>query len=143
MLFFQVQGCLDIRHLFPNHRGGLGALSKEILGVQLNKNWVIRCSDWEEEFLDQEQLDYAAKDALVAIEMFKKWLLKHPNSDYTTVFKRDYEALKIKVMDEISRYVDVPFHATNSKLTNIVKASPKKPKMDLSKISQESSIDCK
>lgn len=51
--------------------GGLAKLSKTILNVELDKNWTIICSDWETPVLSSEQIDYAAKDAHVAIEIFK------------------------------------------------------------------------
>lgn len=51
---------------------GLAKLSKSILNIELDKNWRIRCSDWEAKELTNIQIDYAAKDAIVAVEIFKK-----------------------------------------------------------------------
>lgn len=51
--------------------GGLGKLSETFLNVRLDKNWRIRCSDWEAVVLSAKQIEYAAKDAHVAIEIFK------------------------------------------------------------------------
>lgn len=70
-----VQGTFDLRFiaLQSGHQaGGLGALSKSILNITLDKNWRVRCSDWEIENLSENQIDYAAKDAFVAVEIFKK-----------------------------------------------------------------------
>nr|CAD7600635.1 unnamed protein product [Timema genevievae] len=72
----KVRGCLDLRHLAKLHgnsTGGLGSLAQTTLGVKLDKNWRVRCSDWEAQQLDAQQLDYAAKDALVGIVIFA-WL---------------------------------------------------------------------
>ena len=65
----------DLRFLalIANHKAeGLGKLSKSILNVELDKDWRIRCSDWEIENMSSVQVDYAAKDAFVAIEIFRK-----------------------------------------------------------------------
>ena len=45
---------------------GLHALSKLCLGVTLEKNHSLRCSDWSAPVLSIPQLEYAAKDAWVA-----------------------------------------------------------------------------
>lgn len=68
-------GTFDLRFLalLANQKAeGLGKLSKSILDIELDKNWRIRCSDWEIEHLSPQQLDYAAKDAFVAVEIFRK-----------------------------------------------------------------------
>lgn len=70
----KVANTFDLRHMavmcgYPS--GGLAKLSKSILNVELDKNWTIICSDWEAAVLSSKQIDYAAKDAHVAIEIFK------------------------------------------------------------------------
>lgn len=70
-----MNGTFDLRFLalLAKHQAeGLGKLSKSILGIELDKNWRVRCSDWEIETLSPSQIDYAAKDAFVAIEIFRK-----------------------------------------------------------------------
>lgn len=70
-----MHGTFDLRFLAlqAGHKaGGLGSLSKLILDIELDKNWRIRCSDWEIESMSDSQIDYAAKDAFVAVEIFKK-----------------------------------------------------------------------
>lgn len=70
-----MKGTLDLRHLalYLNRQPqGLSKLSKEFIGVELNKSWRIRCSSWDSATLTSAQIDYAAKDAMVAIEIFKK-----------------------------------------------------------------------
>lgn len=69
-----VASTLDLRYLatlcnYPS--GGLAKLSETHLNVKLDKNWRIRCSDWEASTLTSKQIEYAAKDAMVAIELFK------------------------------------------------------------------------
>ena len=48
----------------------LSALSQQILGIALDKDWRIRCSDWEAESLSERQVQYAADDAIVAVKIF-------------------------------------------------------------------------
>ena len=48
----------------------LDALAKKILGITLDKFKGIRCSNWEDEKLSTQQVDYAMNDAVVAIHIF-------------------------------------------------------------------------
>lgn len=69
-----VASTLDLRYLAAQcqcRAGGLAKLSEEHLNVKLDKAWHIRCSDWEANVLNKVQISYAAKDAHVAIELFK------------------------------------------------------------------------
>jgi exonuclease 3'-5' domain-containing protein 2 len=71
----KVNGTFDIRFiaLLAGFKAeGLARLSKNILEIELDKNWRIRCSDWEMPTLSADQVDYAAKDAFVAVEIFKR-----------------------------------------------------------------------
>lgn len=72
-----VRGCLDLRHIvtrFPELSavpvGGLQALSSYLLAVRPEKSWRIRCSDWEVCDLTEKQINYAAEDALLSVEIF-------------------------------------------------------------------------
>jgi exonuclease 3'-5' domain-containing protein 2 len=72
-----MNGTFDLRFLavLTHHRDdatGLGRLSKSILGIELDKDWRLRCSDWEIETLSQKQIEYSAYDAYVAVEIFRK-----------------------------------------------------------------------
>lgn len=79
-----VASTLDLRFLAAQSQckaGGLAKLSEEQLNVKLDKDWRIRCSDWEANVLNKAQISYAAKDAHVAIELFKVFAEKlkpHP-----------------------------------------------------------------
>ena len=48
----------------------LNALAKKILGVTLDKSRRIQCSNWEDEKLSTQQIEYAMNDALVASHIF-------------------------------------------------------------------------
>lgn len=72
-----VSNTLDLRYLAFHaklrlQREGLAGMSEALLGIQMDKNWRLRCSDWEAPQLNDTQIEYAAKDAFVAIELFKK-----------------------------------------------------------------------
>ncbi|KAG4166120.1 hypothetical protein ERO13_A13G111600v2 [Gossypium hirsutum] len=59
---------LDIQNMFKDPRGGLSGLAEKILGASLNKTR--RNSNWEQRPLSQNQLEYAALDAAVLIQIF-------------------------------------------------------------------------
>ena len=67
--------CVDLRHLVLHsswpHQGKLGleSLARIVLGVSLDKDWRIRASHWEAEELSTRQINYAANDALVAVNI--------------------------------------------------------------------------
>ena len=50
----------------------LSALSQQVLGVTMDKDWKIRCSNWEADELSDRQIQYAADDAIVAVWIFFK-----------------------------------------------------------------------
>ena len=56
--------------LYSCQKMSLDALAKRVLGVTLNKSPKIRCSNWEEEKLSDQQVEYAMNDALVASHIF-------------------------------------------------------------------------
>lgn len=69
-----VGSTLDLRYLAMmagDQPHGLSKLSQEYLNVKLDKNWRIRCSNWEAGELSPLQMEYAAKDAHVAVEIFR------------------------------------------------------------------------
>lgn len=71
----KMNGTYDLRFLAlmaKEKAEGLGRMSKSVLNIELNKDWRVRCSDWEIEKMSQTQIDYAALDAFVAVEIFRK-----------------------------------------------------------------------
>lgn len=69
-----VASTFDVRYLAVMagcKAGGLAKLSEDYLKVKIDKNWRIRCSDWEQPTLNEKQIAYAANDAHVGIELFK------------------------------------------------------------------------
>uniref|UniRef100_A0A336JZY7 Exonuclease 3'-5' domain-containing protein 2 n=1 Tax=Culicoides sonorensis TaxID=179676 RepID=A0A336JZY7_CULSO len=113
-----VASTLDLRYMAVEAKvkpEGLGNMSKAQLGIELDKDWRIRCSDWEADTLTSRQIDYAAKDAYVAIELFKKFAeIISPKGPLTNNSKH------IKhVFDVCDRYLDIHFkNISNITLSN-------------------------
>lgn len=72
-----VASTLDLRHL-ARHYGhkteGLAKMALQHLNVVMDKDWRISCSDWEATTMTARQIDYAAKDALVAVELYRHFV---------------------------------------------------------------------
>jgi prolyl-tRNA editing enzyme YbaK/EbsC (Cys-tRNA(Pro) deacylase) len=67
------RGVLDLQNIAACSgcvHSGLQRLAAEALGVHLNKRVELRCSDWEADVLSPAQIDYAAMDAHVALDIF-------------------------------------------------------------------------
>lgn len=91
--------------------GGLGKMSKDYINVNLDKNWRITCSDWEAPQLSKKQLDYAAKDAHVAIEIFRVLAEKiEPKPFFASV--TNY--VKRIINEYCFCYLDQPFSGSGS-----------------------------
>lgn len=83
----RTRGTLDLRYVSNlaqcfDGQTGLGKMSEKYLGVTLDKRTDVRCSNWNALSLNVEQIDYAAKDALVAIELFKYFAERIEPSGY-------------------------------------------------------------
>lgn len=84
------EGCLDLRHLASAvdvEPRGLAYLAKELIGIELNKDWRVRCSNWESETLTPTQVQYAAQDAQIATQIFEKLNHKMVRKAYTVYDK--------------------------------------------------------
>lgn len=109
-----VASTFDLRYLavLTNHKTeGLAKMSKSILNVSLDKNWRLVCSDWEAKCLTSSQIEYAAKDAMVAVEIFKIMsnVLKKKH------FWQDYCTNLEYVLQEIDVFLDVRFKESFTK----------------------------
>lgn len=71
-----VRSTLDLRFVAEKGRctaGKLATMSEDYLGISLDKN-SIQCSDWETNTLSKTQIEYAAQDVQVAIDLFKYFI---------------------------------------------------------------------
>lgn len=107
-----VASTFDLRHMAIMcgcRPGGLGELSETVLNVKLDKNWGIRCSDWEIAILSAKQIEYAAKDAHVAIEIFK--ILAHRLIPEPLFGNKQKHVQKI-LNDYCFRFLDINYHGS-------------------------------
>eukprot|EP00434_Breviolum_minutum_P036785 symbB.v1.2.032608.t1/scaffold3932.1/size48061/1 len=75
------RGAVDLQHLaqkygYTEYGLGLASLCKAVLQRRLDKRMELRCSNWTGELSD-EQINYAACDAFVAVEMLEELELRH------------------------------------------------------------------
>ena len=99
----RMNSTLDLRFLAlqaDTKAGGLAVLSKDILGIELDKNWRVSCSDWEANNLTKQQIEYAANDSHVSIEIFKRLFTKITNISKPTM--RD-------LLTYSEKYTDIAF----------------------------------
>ncbi|KAK6637731.1 hypothetical protein RUM44_008153 [Polyplax serrata] len=114
----QVRSTLDLRHLYKT-TSGLAKLSESELGIHLNKG-TEAFSDWESPYLTYEQQHYAAMDAFVGIELFKRWLLDNSKPKCYGFSVPYQEILKMK-LNEISPYLGIKYDQRLKKQKEITK----------------------
>eukprot|EP00092_Neocalanus_flemingeri_P045105 GFUD01050253.1.p1 GENE.GFUD01050253.1~~GFUD01050253.1.p1 ORF type:complete len:571 (+),score=175.73 GFUD01050253.1:246-1958(+) len=127
-----VVSCVDLRHLvvrFCTHQGKLGleALANLVLGVQLDKDWRLRAGDWEAESLTQRQVDYAANDALVGVNI--AWVILSNNftrtvGSWVRALMWDQEQLVGEVTKVLDEFADLKFN--NRGWKTVLKAGKEK-----------------
>lgn len=107
----RVGGCLDLRHLMRRSgtlsHGGLSGMAENLLGIELNKSWHIRCSDWEVPVLSAQQVQYASQDALIAVAIFSK-LIKRELRPWWHIWGPKQPKWS-KVVELCQNYIDVKY----------------------------------
>ncbi|XP_050355123.1 exonuclease 3'-5' domain-containing protein 2 isoform X2 [Nymphalis io] len=104
-----MKSTLDIRHIVElcrHNTGGLAFLAKMFLGVVLDKNRRIRCSNWGADELTERQIKYAALDAHVAIRIFVKVVNDYHKSPYLLLWNRYNNDHWNKIHQICSKYSD-------------------------------------
>uniref|UniRef100_A0A6J0T6M8 Exonuclease 3'-5' domain-containing protein 2 n=1 Tax=Pogona vitticeps TaxID=103695 RepID=A0A6J0T6M8_9SAUR len=114
-----VKGTVDLRYLAMRQSKALAqnglslkSLAERILNYSLDKSLHLRCSNWEEEELAQEQVVYAARDAQVSVALFLH-LLRLPFLPCTAGSEPALPNWE-KVLRKCQGLVDVAFKARNS-----------------------------
>ncbi|XP_041764587.1 exonuclease 3'-5' domain-containing protein 2 [Anopheles merus] len=110
----KVESTLDLRYM-AERAGleplGIARLANEVLGLTLDKHWKVRCSDWESPELSDRQIKYAASDAHVAVEMFKKLSYKLvPHYPWTS-----RKVVLEQVLEEMDCFMDQPHNNRKAK----------------------------
>lgn len=99
-------------------------MAEEVVGIKLNKSFKIRCSDWEAPILSEEQREYAAMDAAVAVKIYQNWIKEQSTSYFPWKKAKQLE----KAMTLLERQFDVPFIGKQEVLgqskTSLPKLSP-------------------
>jgi hypothetical protein len=118
----EVGGCVDLRHLVlaglpegGHHPGKLGleSLAAQVLGVTLDKDWRVRAGDWEADTLTDRQVNYAANDALVAVNILWTLLSRQFSSSPLRALASTlwHQArLEQEVSTVLDRFVDLNFN---------------------------------
>lgn len=90
-----IAGTLDLRYVanvakcYDGKHIGLAQMADRYLNVILDKDIDVRCSDWNAVTLNERQIQYAANDTIVAIELFKHFAEKiEPNSMFGSNLSR-------------------------------------------------------
>lgn len=122
------KGCLDLRYLIElipeaQHIKGqsLSAIAEEVLGEKLNKSREIRCSNWQRNVLSIQQINYAAKDAIIAAQIFEKIMKWRLSKNFIQSLRLKPESDKLYEEALVVCYdvIDIPYR--NKK--NLLKAS--------------------
>ncbi|XP_021709000.1 exonuclease 3'-5' domain-containing protein 2-like [Aedes aegypti] len=91
----EVKGTVDLRHLAKRLRTpgafGLAGLAQTVLGIQLDKDKRISISDWQSFELSPVQREYAAKDAIVALDLFERFSQDIPISEMYQYVDRPFK----------------------------------------------------
>uniref|UniRef100_A0A182PGU8 Exonuclease 3'-5' domain-containing protein 2 n=1 Tax=Anopheles epiroticus TaxID=199890 RepID=A0A182PGU8_9DIPT len=120
----KVESTLDLRYM-AERAGleplGIARLANEVLGLTLDKHWKVRCSDWESPELSDRQIKYAASDAHVAVELFKKLSYKLvPHYPWTS-----RKVVLEQVLEEMDCFMDQPHNNRKSKAGGSSKSKKK------------------
>jgi len=113
----EVAGCMDLRHLAVRQESlpgklGLQSLALQYLSVELDKDWRLRAGNWEAETLTIQQINYAANDALVAVNILwvlMKELIHSGTLSKLHTFSWDQRRLVIACRDVVDQFTDVKF----------------------------------
>jgi hypothetical protein len=117
----QVVGCVDLRNVAMRSQKfqhlssyGLKRLYEAVCHKSLNKTTSIRCSDWERDVLAPDQIEYAANDAISAVDIFTELVLHRMLSRAPSAGRDLVEDFQRKVLSVTQGIVDLRYTATAS-----------------------------
>lgn len=123
-----VRGCLDLRYVltfFPELRhypaAGLKKQALAILGARTGDTTKLACSNWEADALNEAQIDYAATDVLLPVQIFEQIV-----RDRLTLFSFRpgwYRRLRAQTLDACGPLLDVPFSEEKCNRMSATKAA--------------------
>lgn len=101
MCFRYYEMLLDLQKLFNQNVGGLSGLAEKVLGAGLNKTR--RNSNWELRPLSQNQMEYAALDAVVLVHIFH-CICDQPHSSFKAMqSKVEWKCHIVSCMGNVKR----------------------------------------
>lgn len=89
-----VKSTLDLRHLARRlnvpepHK--LAALAEREVGLKMDTDWRIPASNWEQDELSADQIEYASKDAIAGLEVFRSFNRQIPMSEMVKYYDSPY-----------------------------------------------------
>ncbi|XP_014469574.1 PREDICTED: exonuclease 3'-5' domain-containing protein 2 isoform X2 [Dinoponera quadriceps] len=150
----QVNGTLDIRTLATNVQlpslKSLAAMSLEYLGLEMDKIIELRCGDWEASTLTDEQVTYAACDAIASIFIYQKIIQRMQKArQKLTLWKRFTIFLRTKFSRDVNTrihgvpagIVDTRFKAPRSSTSSTSNAN--NTSNIIKTLNRSSSAECK
>eukprot|EP00088_Acartia_fossae_P022853 TRINITY_DN2395_c0_g1_i1.p1 TRINITY_DN2395_c0_g1~~TRINITY_DN2395_c0_g1_i1.p1 ORF type:complete len:602 (+),score=79.45 TRINITY_DN2395_c0_g1_i1:69-1874(+) len=110
-------GCMDLRHLAVRNGSvpgklGLKSLAFHYLNVHLNKDWRLSSGNWEANVLSQEQIDYAANDALVAVNILWSLVISQLHHNFFSTidsYRMSHKDFLSALQEIVDPFVDIRF----------------------------------
>lgn len=113
-----VKGFCDLRFIADNipefldvNTKSLKDMARNVVGIELIKSSRLRCSNWEAKTLSEEQISYAAGDAVVATCIFDAFIEKISRS---TGKSCKFASLDDEQQQLITKFADLPYSSRAS-----------------------------
>ncbi|XP_011264286.1 exonuclease 3'-5' domain-containing protein 2 [Camponotus floridanus] len=124
----RVSGTLDLRSLAENlhlpSRKSLAAMSLEYLNIEMDKIIEVRCGDWDASTLSDEQVAYAACDALASVIIYHK-IMQKENAKYSF-----WQRVGIYLYNILSNDVNVRIHGVPANTVDTRFKDQRSPSVD-------------
>ncbi|KAG5317372.1 EXD2 protein, partial [Pseudoatta argentina] len=124
----RVNGTLDLRTLAENFnlpsRKSLAAMCLEYLNIEMDKIIEVRCGDWDASTLTDEQVAYAACDALASVIVYHK-IMQKEKEKYTL-----WQRVGIYLYNILSSDINVRIHGVPARTVDTRFKSQRSPSAD-------------
>ncbi|KAL6445558.1 hypothetical protein ACFW04_000832 [Cataglyphis niger] len=124
----RVNGTLDLRTLAENFhlpsQKSLAAMSLEYLNIEMDKIIEVRCGDWDASTLSDEQVAYAACDALASVIIYHK-IMQKERKKYSF-----WQRIGIYLYNILSNDVNVRIHGVPANTVDTRFKTQRSPSVD-------------
>ncbi|KAL6262820.1 hypothetical protein P5V15_005610 [Pogonomyrmex californicus] len=124
----RVSGTLDLRNLAESlnlpSRKSLAAMSLEYLNIEMDKIIEVRCGDWDASTLTDEQVAYAACDALASVIIYHK-IMQKEREKYSL-----WQRLGIYLCNILSSDINVRIHGVPAETVDTRFKGQRSPSVD-------------